>query len=85
MKLWGKVLIDNKIRADRVVAVHAKTAYDVEDWNEPFYRLCHELNLSRPVILSKHVRDLEQFRRTVFRPEDFVEPVEFDKFEAELF
>ena len=85
MKVWGKIRKDNKTAASHVVTVHTKTAYDVEDWNEPFSRLCHELNLSRPVILSKHVRDLEQVRHTVFFPADFLEPVDFDRFEVELF
>ena len=39
----------------------------------------------KPVLLKKHVRDLLQFRRTVFYPADFMESVEFDRFEIEIF
>ncbi|MBR3382473.1 MAG: hypothetical protein IKG85_05495 [Clostridia bacterium] len=85
MKLWGKIRKDDHTVSDEVVAVHAKHAYEVGDWTEPMTELCRKLNLSRPVILKKHVRDLEQFSRAVFSPADFMEPVDFDRFEVELF
>ena len=85
MKIWGKTRLDNNTVDNATVTVHAKSAFDVEDWSEPFSKLCHKLNLSRPVILKKHVRDLEQFGHTVFFPADFMEPVDFDRFEIELF
>lgn len=85
MKLWGKTKRDNRIVLSHVVTVQAKHADEVEDWSEPFSRLCRDMNLSRPVILTKHVRDLEQFRHTVFFPQDFLESVDFDKLEVEIF
>ena len=85
MKLWGRTKLDTHTLLSHVVTVQAKTAYDVEDWSEPFSRLCHDMNLARPVILKKHVRDMEQFRHTVFFPQDFLEPVDFDRFEAEIY
>ncbi len=47
--------------------------------------LCQALDLSRPVVLSKHIRELEQFSHTVFRQSDFMETVPFDRFEIEIF
>lgn len=85
MKIWGRTKEDNVIIKSITVTWPAKTAGDVEDWSEPFAKLCHEMDVSRPVILKKHVRDLEQFGSTAFRPADFLEPVNFDKFEVELF
>ncbi len=85
MKMWGKVRVDNSTVDDAIIVIHAKTAKDVEDWSEPFAMLCHKLNLSRPVILKKHIRDLEQFSHVFFLPADFIEPVSFDKFEVELY
>ncbi len=85
MKLWGKTRLDDRTVSSETVTVAAKSANEVEDWSEPFSRLCHKLNLSRPVILKKHVRELEQFSHTVFFPADFVEPVDFDRFEVELY
>ena len=85
MKIWGRIKTDNQIKASETITVQVKSAAEIEDWSEPFSRLCRKLNLSRPVILSKHVRDLTVFSHTVFYPADFMEPVDFDRFEIELF
>ncbi|MCR5610461.1 MAG: hypothetical protein K6F68_01320 [Clostridiales bacterium] len=85
MKLWGKTKVDTRIVKSETVVVHAKSAYEVEDWSEPFAELCHRMNLSRPVILKKHVRELTEFSHTVFLPADFMESVDFDRFEVEVF
>lgn len=47
--------------------------------------LCKPLDLAVPVILPKHVSELDKFSRTVFKPEDFMESVEFDGYEVEIF
>ncbi len=39
------------------------------------------LNLSTPVILSKHMADLENFHHTRFWPQDFMEPFPYDYME----
>ena len=85
MKIWGKIKVDNSTVSSSTVTLNVRSAYEVEDWSEPFARLCHDMNLSRPVILKKHVRDLQQFGHTVFLPADFMEPVDFDKLEIEIY
>ncbi|MBQ1683968.1 MAG: hypothetical protein II072_00445 [Clostridia bacterium] len=85
MKVWARIRKDNKTVAEHVIAIPEKSAYEVENWAAPVGELCHELNLSRPVILKKHVRDLESFNHTVFKPGDFMEKVDFDRLEVELF
>ena len=85
MKIWGKIRRDNRTVSSETVTFPAKSAAEVDDWSEPFSKLCHRLNLSRPVILKKHVRELNDFSHTVFFPADFLEPVDFDRFEIEIF
>lgn len=85
MKLWGKTRLGDRTLSSETVTVAAKSAYEVDDWSEPFSRLCHKLNLSRPVILKKHVREIVEFSHTVFFPADFLEPVDFERFEIEIY
>lgn len=85
MKVWAKVRKDNKTIAEHVVEIGCKHAIEVENWAEPIGELCRELDLSRPVILRKHIRDLESFSHTVFRAGDFMERIDFDRLEIELF
>lgn len=57
---------------------------DLEGWGMIIHELCQDLDLCRPLILRKHVNDLKQFSRVVFKPSDFIEPVDFDEFEIEV-
>jgi hypothetical protein len=35
-------------------------------------------------MLKKHYAEIKNFRRTVFYPDDFIEPVSFDTLELEI-
>ena len=85
MKVWARVRVNNRTVAQHVVGIDKKSAVEVDNWQEPIGELCHELNLARPVILKKHIKDLENFSHTSFRPDDFMEKVDFDRLEIELF
>ena len=85
MKIWLKKRKSNKTIAQCTVELEQKEAAEVPDWNEPIGECCHALNLARPIILSKHVNELINFGHTVFRPDDFVEKIDFDRLEAELY
>ena len=71
MKIWARVRKNNKTTKQDVVEIPQKDASEVEDWHEALCELCSKLNLSRPVILDKHVNELLRFSHTVFRPDDF--------------
>ena len=58
---------------------------DIMGWMPIIHELCQALDLSRPVILEKHIRELGQFSHAAFRQSDFMEPVRFDRFEIEIF
>ena len=57
---------------------------DMEGWSVLLHELCQDLDRCRPVFLRKHLNDLTHFSRVVFRPADFIEPVDFDQFEVEI-
>lgn len=85
MKIWARVRKNNKTTEQDVIEIPQKDASEVENWHEALCELCSKLNLSRPVILDKHVNELLRFSHTVFRPDDFMEQVTFDRLEVELF
>lgn len=64
-----------------------QTAYQkreqVEDWPGLIGEACHALDLARPVILQKHLQDIDRFSRAIFKAEDFMEPIAFDRLEIE--
>lgn len=83
MKLWCVIRLDNQIVSDKVLEFE-RTPGDAAGWHRVLQNACHEFDLACPVILQKHVNDFSRFRRAVFRPDDFMEPVHFDKFEVEI-
>ena len=45
--------------------------------------LCANLEISHPVWLGKHSREMDRFGRTVFFADDFIESIFFDALELE--
>lgn len=84
MRIWATVWTDNQKVADTVIDTDFRKARDVTDWEPLIGDAATKLLLSRPVILKKHIRELHSFNRAVFRWDDFMEPVDFDKFVVEL-
>lgn len=85
MKVWGRIRKDNKTITECVVEISEKDAGSVSDWADPIGEVCGKLDLSRPIILEKHINDLLKFSHTYFKHSDFMENVKFDRLEIELF
>ena len=84
MRIWAKILQDHRIIHETVREFSSARPSDVEEWSPLLHELCQDLDLCRPVILRKHINDLRQFSRVVFKPADFIESVDFDEFEIEV-
>ena len=76
-RLWARII--NKHRIER------QGTYDCryEDVQEALTELCREFDIPRPIWLPKHDREYEEFRRTRFLPEHFMEEVPFQRLEIE--
>ncbi len=79
IKIWGKILVNDKIIKSNTI--------EVDESNTTFFDmlkdLCATLNIPTPVLLDKHVYDFNLFNMCMFRADDFVESVVFDKFTLE--
>ena len=77
-RLWARII--KKHRIER------QGTYDCpyEDVQEALTELCREFDIPRPLWLNKHEREFEDFRRTQFLPEHFMEDVPFDRLEIEF-
>ena len=76
-RLWARII--NKHRIERQAT--APCAWEgVED---ALTELCREFDIPRPIWLNKHYREFEDFRRTQFLPEHFMEEVPFQRLEIE--
>lgn len=85
MRIWAKTTEHQKIKSEVVREFALARPSDLESWIPVLHELCQALDLSRPVVLEKHIRELDQFSHTAFRQSDFMEPIAFDRFEIEIF
>ena len=76
--LWVRLMHKTKIARDTAVPC------EFDDFEEALDAACKKLDMSRPLILPKHLRDWEEFRQTRFLPEHFLEEFPFDRMEAEF-
>lgn len=81
VRIWGQLKVREKIAKD-TVAVFENGA--LPDIHEAVDLLCRQLDIPRPVVLSKHEREYGNFSRTVFSPDDFIEQIPFHRFEVEV-
>ena len=76
-RLWARI-----IRRQRI---ERQATFDCrfEDVDDALTELCREFDIPRPIWLDKHRREYEEFRRTRFLPEHFMEEVPFQRLEIE--
>ena len=88
MRLWGQIYTDGQRIADKIASIDIRKKSELSQHEDLIMQtltlLSHELDLERPVIVKKHLNDLYTYGQTVFRPQDFVESVTFDRFVVEV-
>lgn len=80
MKIWGKIIKKEQILKSKTIVVDPSTT----TFFDMLKTLCEKLNISTPVLLDKHVYDFNVFHMCMFRADDFIEDVIFDRFVLEL-
>ena len=83
IKIWGNIIRKNKISAAHMVEIDAVPSVDV--YLAAIREICEKLDLEMPVILSKHKNDMDNFSLVRFLPSDFIEKVDFQRFDIEIF
>ena len=76
IRIWGKVFKGEKIIKHSIVEVEPKecTFFDM------LKTLCEKVDIPTPVLLNKHLNDFNQFNIALFKQDDFIENINFDRF-----
>jgi len=83
VKIWGNIIIRNKISQSTSLSFDEDASIDL--YLSAIQSLCNELDLEMPIILSKHKNDMEFFSLVSFFPSDFIDKVEFQRLDIEIF
>lgn len=82
-KLWAKKIKDNKIIASLIIK-NKENISSSEKTEKCLKEICQKFDLSVPLWLEKHDMEFSQFKYVTFYQDDFIDDIDFDKFEIEL-
>ncbi|MDD6882345.1 MAG: hypothetical protein PUD50_01415 [Eubacteriales bacterium] len=77
-RLWIRMVNKHRVVKQETVAC----AWDGIE--EALTETCRDWDIPRPVWLNKHAHEMEDFRRTAFAKDHFMEDVSFDRLEIEF-
>ena len=76
-RIWVKVLKEGHIQKQYVYESSKKFAYS--EFFSYLTDICGELDVPTPVLIKTHIMNYAKFNHVVFRPDDFIEEIPFDK------
>lgn len=83
IRTWGKLIKNNRlIKHETIETLYSPTTDD--NLNLLTEQLCDKLDIPRPLILSKNIKQMIKFGQTKFLKDDFMETLPYDKFELEI-
>ena len=81
MRLWIMLKTNQKIKEQLTVELITPGLSDVISALDDALK---QLDISRPLILHKHEREIGEYGKTWFKQSDFMESVRFDRMEIEV-
>lgn len=82
-RFWAKIIQNNKIVESLDMEGDLENTTD-ENMKTCLEKTCNHFDLSMPVFLPKHKRDWTDYKKVTFTMDDFIDEINFDKFEFEL-
>lgn len=79
LKIWGKLISDNRIIKDEVSMCEAYDSYQ-ENLKACITELCYRFDISTPYWLNPNVNEYNKRHKTSFDENNFIEEIYFDKF-----
>ena len=88
MRVWCKIIVDQLKVAECTVEIPIKKRFEIANSEEMFLKALGEatkqLDIERPLIAKKQMKEIMEFGITAFLPSDFMDSVSFDKRTIEL-
>lgn len=77
-KVWARAMSKDKIIFDRVFELDDD--FSADNFFCQVAEICQAMDVSTPVILQKHIDEMQKFNHSIFLSNEFMESVDFDKF-----
>lgn len=82
LKIWGKLISDNRIIKDEVSVSEIEGSYQ-ENLKACISELCYKFDISTPYWLTSNINEYNRRHKTSFDEHNFIEEMYFDKFMIE--
>ena len=79
MKIWGKVIKNNKIIKDAVVTSDLDGSYQ-EKLKACITELCEKFDIAKPYWLPTNLEEYNKRNKTTFNLHNFMDEIDFDRF-----
>lgn len=78
MRIWGKLMKNNRLLKDMVVENYDYTLNRTKKVYQALEEMCYEFDLAKPIWLDSNKDDFIRHSRTKFTKDSFVEDIDFD-------
>lgn len=78
--VWGKIIKDNRMIQDITVSDSTEDTRTHKVFHA-LDEICRAFDLSKPIWLDSNIREFKRRAKTRFRPDSFVDEVDFDYLE----
>ena len=79
IKICGRLKLKDKIISTYVLELDEE--FEIGEFEHYVAEICYNLDIPNPITLVKHVKNFLLFNHTIYKKEDFVEKIFFDKLE----
>ena len=78
MRIWGKIMKDNRLLRDIVVEINDVGMSRTKKVYQSLEEMCYALDLAKPIWLDSNNQDFIRHARTKFTKDSFMEEIDFD-------
>jgi len=82
LKIWGKLINDNRIIKDEVSISEIEGSYQ-DNLKACISELCYKFDIATPYWLKSNINEYNKRHKTSFDGNNFIEEISFDKFMIE--
>lgn len=83
IKLWGKIITDNKIINQTVATCDEDIEYEAQ-LRKCMIEICYNFDIQKPYWLTKNLMEYNKLKRAFFTQDNFIEEINYDKLEIEV-
>jgi hypothetical protein len=83
LRLWGKIIKSNKIKVNIEAACDENIEFQ-QQLKKCIIEICNTFDIQKPYWLPKNLEEFNRRGKTSFNQDNFIEEIEFDRFEIEV-